>query len=344
MGDKPAMKTGAATKPGDEAVIATGKDSALLSVRDLCIWFGGGPTYLKAVNHAYLEIGRGEIVGLIGQSGSGKTTLAMGLLGLIKGAPGVWKGEATLDGKSILPDLNSFASMKGGIVAKKYIAYQTAHRRVLRDVLGRDIATIFQEPKASLDPFYTVGGHMLEALDRNRARFGLDGRGHGSANTKGDLKAIGVDLLHGMPRVDEQALRGNRPVDEVQVNGVNPEGLPAGFECFDRRTMLAVAQLGGDEDLFARNTGGCDRSAHACFVAVGGRRVDVAVTGFQRRFHHALRLILRDLEDAEAELGNADPVVQPQMRDGDHADSMLLSERRPFEPRHGMARVNGRPD
>src|SRR3954462_3988137 len=85
----------------------------LLSIRDLSIWFGGGGHYLKAVNHATLEVGRGEIVGLIGQSGSGKTTLAMGLLGLVKGYPGLWAGEALLDGKSLLPDMPKFIKRLG---------------------------------------------------------------------------------------------------------------------------------------------------------------------------------------------------------------------------------------
>src|SRR3954462_11333914 len=98
----------------------------LLSVRDLSIWFGGGGRYLKAVNRASLELGRGEIVGLIGQSGSGKTTLAMGLLGLIKGSPGVWDGEAILDGKSLLPDLPRFIIRKGAQVDKRYVACQRA--------------------------------------------------------------------------------------------------------------------------------------------------------------------------------------------------------------------------
>jgi ABC-type glutathione transport system ATPase component len=133
----------------------------LLKVRDLSIWFGGGGRYLKAVNRASLEIGRGEIVGLIGQSGSGKTTLAMGLLGLVKGYPGVWEGEALLDGRSLLPDLPRFITRKDGQVDKRYIPCQRAHRTQLKGVLGREIATIFQEPKASLDPFYTVGEHLL---------------------------------------------------------------------------------------------------------------------------------------------------------------------------------------
>jgi peptide/nickel transport system ATP-binding protein len=196
----------------DEAIVKA-DDSALLSVRDLCIWFGQGPSYLKAVNHAYMEIGRGEIVGLIGQSGSGKTTLAMGLLGLVKGFPGVWKGDASLDGKPLLPDVSEFATHKEGMVGKRYIPFQKAHRKVLRNVLGRDIATIFQEPKASLDPFYTVGEHMLEALDRNRARFGLDAKrsGKDGGKTAKTAKEIGVDLLKDVGLVDAENLWGLYP-------------------------------------------------------------------------------------------------------------------------------------
>jgi oligopeptide/dipeptide ABC transporter ATP-binding protein len=175
----------------------------LLKVRDLSIWFGGGGRYLKAVNRASLEIGRGEIVGLIGQSGSGKTTLAMGLLGLVKGYPGVWEGEALLDGRSLLPDLPRFITRKDGQVDKRYIPCQRAHRSQLKGVLGREIATIFQEPKASLDPFYTVGEHLLEALERN-----LDRHGDGA---KRRLREIGVGLLKDVGLVDAENLWGLHP-------------------------------------------------------------------------------------------------------------------------------------
>ncbi len=150
-------------------------------------------------------------MGLIGQSGSGKTTLAMGLLGLVKGFPGVWHGEAMLDGKPLLPDLKPFASLKDGIVAKSYIRFQSAHHRILRDVLGRDIATIFQEPKASLDPFYTVGEHMLEALNRNRGRFGVDVKKHGAVNARTWARDIGIDLLKDVGLVDAENLWGLYP-------------------------------------------------------------------------------------------------------------------------------------
>lgn len=197
---------------------ATGRSEAqgagpLLLIRDLCIWFGGGGHYLKAVHHATLEVGKGEIVGLIGQSGSGKTTLAMGLLGLVKGYPGLWAGEALLDGVSLLPDMPKFIKRQGPdgeSVEKKYIPYQRAHRRQLRGILGREIATIFQEPKASLDPFYTVGEHMLEAIERNLDRHG-DAAKAGVDLGKAGRKAIGIGLLKDVGLVDAENLWGLHP-------------------------------------------------------------------------------------------------------------------------------------
>lgn len=183
---------------------------SLLSIRDLSIWFGQGGNYLRAVNRVSMEIGRGEIVGLIGQSGSGKTTLAMGLLGLVKGYPGLWSGEATLDGKSLLPDVARFIVRKedGAVIEKKYIPFQRAQRSQLKGFLGREIATIFQEPKASLDPFYTVGEHMLEALERN-----LDRHADAAGKVPGreGLKAVAVGLLKDVGLVDADNLWGLHP-------------------------------------------------------------------------------------------------------------------------------------
>jgi oligopeptide/dipeptide ABC transporter ATP-binding protein len=182
--------------------------SPLLSIKDLSIWFGGHGHYLKAVNRASMEVGRGEIVGLIGQSGSGKTTLAMGLLGLVKGYPGLWEGQVLLDGKSLLPDMSRYIKLKGENrpgsefnVEKSYVYYQRGHRRQLKGVLGREIATIFQEPKASLDPFYTVGEHMLEALERN-----LDRHAEAAKAGAAGLKAAGVGLLKDVGLVDAENL------------------------------------------------------------------------------------------------------------------------------------------
>src|SRR5450759_5138333 len=91
--------------------------------------------------------------------------------------------------------------------------------------------------------------------------------------------------------------------------------------------MLPVAQLGGEEDFLASESTGGDRGSHACFIAVGGRRIDVPGAGLQRVLDDALRLPLRDLENAEAKLGNGDPVVQRQVWDDRHANSKYLRER-----------------
>ena len=104
---------------------------SLLDIRDLCISFerdGSGEKYLHAVNRISLRVDPGEIVGIIGQSGSGKTTLIMGILGLLRGAvPGVWRGEAFLDGKSLLPLCGEYAEEKsGGKIVKRNTPFHCA--------------------------------------------------------------------------------------------------------------------------------------------------------------------------------------------------------------------------
>ncbi len=141
-------------------------DRPLLDVRDLSIAFGSAGAYLHAVNRVSLQVGTGEIVGLIGQSGSGKTTLATGLLGLLHGAPGVWRGEAFLDGKPLLPPCGEYAREKAGAIRKRAGAFERAQRQLLQDLRGREAAMIFQEPRAALDPYFRVGEHLHEAMHR----------------------------------------------------------------------------------------------------------------------------------------------------------------------------------
>ena len=173
---------------------------SLLDIRDLCISFerdGSGEKYLHAVNRISLRVEPWEIVGIIGQSGSGKTTLIMGILGLLRGAvPGVWRGEAFLDGKSLLPLCGEYAEEKsGGKIVKRNTPFQSAQEKLLGDLRGRDIVTIFQEPRAALDPYFRVGEHMLEALRRSRAPGG-----------ETELRTQGIELLQDVGLVDAARL------------------------------------------------------------------------------------------------------------------------------------------
>jgi peptide/nickel transport system ATP-binding protein len=188
----------------------------LLRIRNLGIAFGRNPPYLHAVQHASLDVRAGEIVGLIGQSGSGKTTLAMALMGLVRGAPGVWRGTANLAGHELLPPSDKHTSQsEHGVIRKNYLSFLKAQKKLLSPLLGRDIAMIFQEPRASLDPFFTVGEHIIEALRRNRDR------------NPGDLHEASVRLLKDVGLVDA-----------ASVMALHPHEISGGMA---QRVMVAMA-------------------------------------------------------------------------------------------------------
>jgi peptide/nickel transport system ATP-binding protein len=206
----------APSKKGRAADPTSPEPQPLLSIRDLGIAFGRNPPYLHAVQKASLDIRQGEIVGLIGQSGSGKTTLAMALMGLIRGAPGIWTGTAKLEQSALLPDMQGLVRLsESGEIKKKYLGFQQAQRKRLKPLLGRDIAMIFQEPRASLDPYFTIGEHLLESLHRNRDRH------------TGDLKQTAARLLTDVGIVDAE-----------KIMGVHPHAISGGMA---QRVMVAMA-------------------------------------------------------------------------------------------------------
>lgn len=194
--------------------------NSLLDVRDLSISFeaeGKSEKYLHAVNRISIRIEPGEIVGIIGQSGSGKTTLVMGILGLLRGAPGVWRGEALLAGKSLLPPCSEYAVQKSdGRIYKRHAAFQKAQQKLLEDLRGREVVTIFQEPRAALDPYFRVGEHMMEALRRSRA-----------SGSESELRAKGIELLQDVGLVDA-----------FQLWNLHPHQISGGMA---QRVMIAMA-------------------------------------------------------------------------------------------------------
>jgi dipeptide transport system ATP-binding protein len=114
----------------------------LVEVRDLSVAFGSPARPVPAVERVDLAIGAGEIVGLVGESGSGKSVTALALMGLVDFPGRVSAQRMTFAGRDLL-------------------AATAAERRAMA---GRDIAMIFQDPLASLDPCYTIGSQLDEAL------------------------------------------------------------------------------------------------------------------------------------------------------------------------------------
>lgn len=111
---------------------------ALLSVRDLAVAFGG----TIVVRNVSFEVRRGEVVGIVGESGSGKTVTARAVLGLLARGGKVVSGSIRFDGKEILSARNS----------------AVAKRR------GSAIGLIPQEPMNTLDPVFTIGAQLREAV------------------------------------------------------------------------------------------------------------------------------------------------------------------------------------
>ncbi len=114
----------------------------LLDLRNLHIEFGSSTSPLRAVQSVDLAITGGEVVGLVGESGSGKSVTALALMGLIDEPGRVGADRLAFDGRDLL-------------------ALRPHERRAL---LGRDMAMIFQDPIASLNPSLTIAYQLIETL------------------------------------------------------------------------------------------------------------------------------------------------------------------------------------
>nr|WP_186455089.1 ABC transporter ATP-binding protein [Rhodococcus rhodochrous] len=113
----------------------------MLQVSGLTIDFEVDRTWRTAVRDVSFEVARGEIVAIVGESGSGKSTTAMAV-------PGLLADNSRVDGSIAL----------GG----RELAGLT--ERELNSVRGKDIAVIFQEPMTALNPVYTIGWQITEAI------------------------------------------------------------------------------------------------------------------------------------------------------------------------------------
>lgn len=161
---------------------------------------------------------------------------------------------------------------------------------------------------------------MTDVSPISRSRCAGEEVGHAD----GAHPAVREELLERLVRVHVTVAGGQRPVDEVQVQVVQTELLQRGVERAERRVvpLVAVPELGGDEDVVAGHAGGGDGLAGALLVAVDRRCVDAAVPGLQRGGDRLLRLVVRHLPDTEAQLGHLHAVVEDDR--GDLAAHELL--------------------
>jgi peptide/nickel transport system ATP-binding protein len=114
----------------------------VISVRNLVVEFNTRRGVLRAIDNVSFDIGRGEVLGVVGESGAGKSVTGAAIIGLIEPPGRIAGGEILLNGRRIdnLPPDE------------------------LRKVRGRKVAMIFQDPLTSLNPLFRVGEQLVETI------------------------------------------------------------------------------------------------------------------------------------------------------------------------------------
>jgi oligopeptide/dipeptide ABC transporter ATP-binding protein len=128
-------------------------DDTILSVTGLATHFPTDGGVVRSVDGVDLVLRRGETVAIVGESGSGKSVTCLSLLRLIELPGRIVAGQAL------------FRRRDGNVVD-----LCTLPERALRGVRGDEIAMIFQEPMTSLNPLYTVGDQIAEAIEEHQGK------------------------------------------------------------------------------------------------------------------------------------------------------------------------------
>jgi oligopeptide/dipeptide ABC transporter ATP-binding protein len=214
--------------------------SPLLSVRGLSVEFPTRQGPVRAVEDLSFHIARGDTLALVGESGSGKSTVALALLRLVASPGRIVRGEILFDGR----DLAALSEEE------------------IRQVRGRDIAMIFQDPMMALNPVHTIGDQIAEAV-----RLHLGG-------TKAEALERAVELLR-LVRV---------PAPERRVREY-PHNLSGGMR---QRAMIAMALACNPKLLIA------DEPTTALDVTIQAQVLEL-IRELKERLHMAVLLITHDL-------------------------------------------------
>lgn len=122
---------------------------SLLRIRNLSVDFATASGQFRAVDHVDLTLEKGELLAIVGESGSGKSVSMLAVMGLLPWTATITADEMSFEGR----DLTKITP------------------RERRSIIGKEMAMIFQEPMSSLNPCFTVGFQIKEAL---RIHLGMD--------------------------------------------------------------------------------------------------------------------------------------------------------------------------
>ncbi|MCW3473785.1 ABC transporter ATP-binding protein [Limobrevibacterium gyesilva] len=215
--------------------------SDLLSIEGLRTVFRTGNGEVAAVDGVSLSVAKGKTLGIVGESGCGKSMLSLSVMRLVPQPGRIAAGRVMFDGRDLL----------------------TLPPAGMRDIRGNRIAMIFQEPMTSLNPVFTVGDQITEAM-----------RAHDRAASNAELKARAIAAL-GRVRIPAP----ERRFDEY------PHQMSGGMR---QRVMIAMA-LACEPDLLI-----ADEPTTALDVTVQAQILDL-LRDLQQQTGMAIILITHDL-------------------------------------------------
>jgi peptide/nickel transport system ATP-binding protein len=209
-------------------------------VEDLKVSFPTEDGLVRAVDGVSFSLDRGQTLAIVGESGSGKSVTSQALMGLVN------KRNARVEGRAYVGDHELI----------------NASDDDLRKLRGSVMSMIFQDPFASLHPFYRIGAQLIEAI-----------RVHRSAS-KSEARAEAIDMLRrvGIPNPDKR-------MDDY------PHQLSGGMR---QRVMIAMALINGPSLLIA------DEPTTALDVTVQAQIMEL-LAELQEQYNTAIILITHDL-------------------------------------------------
>jgi len=219
----------------------------LIEVKGLKTYFYTEDGVVRAVDGVNYVIEQEKTLGVVGESGCGKSVTALSIMGLVQMPPGkIEEGEILFNHDGKVMDLTKF-DPKG---------------REMRSIRGNEIAMIFQEPMTSLNPVYTIGNQIMEAIILHQK---LD---------KKKAKAKAIDMLRevGIPLPEQR-------VDEY------PHQLSGGMR---QRAMIAMALSCNPALLIA------DEPTTALDVTIQAQVLEL-MNGLRREFQASIQFITHDL-------------------------------------------------
>ncbi|WP_375450276.1 ABC transporter ATP-binding protein [uncultured Devosia sp.] len=241
----------------------------LLEIKNLTVAFDTSIGLFKAVDGIDVSVDAREVLAIVGESGSGKSVAMLAVMGLLPSSATVTAETMAFEGRDLL----------------------TISDQERRQIIGKDIAMIFQEPVASLNPCFTVGFQLEEVLSRH---MGLAGKA---------ARHRAVELLH---------LVGI--TDGAQRLGAFPHQMSGG-QC--QRVMIAMAIACNPKLLIA------DEPTTALDVTIQNQILDLLV-GLQAEYGMGLIMITHDM-GVVAETADR-VIVQYKGRKMEEADVLTLFE------------------